>query len=179
VARAPPAPSPPIQLNIHKPEKEAPGNVATLPFAPAPGGGAPAGGQKSASAPSSAAGEPELGGSRLQGLTPYPYGTMPSGGSGLRGSLIGCANSEAVSLSAVERARCNARFGVDAGAAPVIDSMSPAKRAGFDKAAAQAEANRKYRSAMPTGTTPGKPGFGAGLGPDQPQSVRDMLSHPQ
>jgi hypothetical protein len=103
---------------------------------------------------------------------------MPGGGAGLRGSLIGCANAEAVSLSAVERARCNARFGAEAGSAPALDLMSPAKRAAFDKAASENEANRRYRSAMPTGTTPGRPGA-FGLGPDQPQSVRDMVNHPQ
>ena len=104
---------------------------------------------------------------------------MPSGGSGLRGTLVGCANAEAVSLSAAERARCNERFGSAAGSAPAFDPISPSKRAGFDKAAAAQEADRRYRSGMPTGTSAGKPGFGSGLGDDQPTSLRDRLSpHP-
>ena len=61
---------------------------------------------------------------------------MPSGGSGLRGSLVGCANAESVRLSSVERAHCNERFGVEITRAPVLDGINPAKRAAFDKAAA-------------------------------------------
>ena len=168
-----PAPAPPLHMVIHKPEKDAPATVPTLPFAPSPS--RPAGGP---SMPSPG-GEPNLGGSRLTGLTPYPYGAMPSGGSGLRGTLVGCANADAVSLSAVERARCNERFGAAAGSAPAFDPISPAKRAGFDKAAAAQEADRRYRSGMPTGTSSGKPGFGSGLGDDQPTSLRDRLTpHP-
>ena len=104
---------------------------------------------------------------------------MPSGGSGLRGTLVGCANADAVSLSAAERARCNERFGSAAGSAPAFDTISPAKRAAFDKAAAAQEADRRYRSGMPTGTTAGKPGFGSGLGDDQPTALRDrLIPHP-
>jgi outer membrane biosynthesis protein TonB len=173
-APAPPAPPAPLKLNIHKPEKEAPGSVATLPFAPAPSpGGAPA-------APSSAAGggEPPMGGSRLNGLNPYPFGMMPGGGGGLRGTLVGCANAAAVNLSAAERARCASRFGESAAAAPALDPIAPAKRAAFDRAAQAQEADRRYRSETPVGTEPGKPGFGAGLGSDQPTSVRDrVFSH--
>ena len=163
-----------MHLNIHRPDKDAPATVPTLPFAPAPPPRAAGG---AAAVPSG--GEPSLGGSRLTGLTPYPYGAMPSGGSGLRGTLVGCANAEAVSLSAAERARCNERFGASASSAPALDSISPAKRALFDKAAASQEADRKYRSGMPTGATSGKPGFGFGLGDDQPTAIRDRLfPHP-
>ena len=159
-APAPPAPAArptPLQLNIHKPEKEAPGSVATLPFAPA---AAPASPAASAAAAAAAAGEePPLGGSRLNGLTPYPYGAMPSGGSGLRGTLVGCANADAVSLSPAERARCNERFGSEAAKAPALDTMSPTKRAAFDKAEERQNRELDYRkSGMPPGTTVGGPG---------------------
>jgi hypothetical protein len=180
IAPAPPAPlspapktatpAPTAHLNIHKPEKDAPANVATLPLAPAPSPAAPAGGPRAATA----SGEPALGGSRLNGLSPYPYGAMPSGGGGLRGTLIGCANADAVSLSAAERARCNERFGSEAASAPALDGIAPAKRAAFDKAAAQQEADRKYRAAVPTGTSIGAHGFG-GLGPDQPVGLKDQI----
>jgi hypothetical protein len=171
-APAPPAPAAPIRLNIHKPEKEAPGNVTPLPFAPA----VSAAGSKTPT-PS---GEPDLGGSRLSGLNPYPAGSMPGGGTGLRGTLVGCANSDAVSLSATERARCNERFGSAARSAPVFDSMSPAKRAQFDKAVADEDTKRAYRAAVPTGTTPSShPGFGAGLGPDQPTTIGTLLASPK
>ncbi len=168
---AAPAPPAPIRLNIHKPEKEAPGAVATLPMAPAPSPAAPSGGPR---APPPG-GEPELGGSRLSGLTPYPYGSMPSGGHGLRGTLIGCANAEAVNLSAAERAKCNERFGTEAASAPALDPIAPAKRAAFDKAAAQQEADRKYRAAVPPGTTRGLHGFG-GVDADQPVSLKDQIT---
>ncbi len=137
----------PSLLNLHKPAKEAPANVPTLPLSPAvhrrrrsplAGGGAPA------AAPGA------LSGSRLNGLSPYPYGTLPSGGPGLRGTLVGCANADAVNLSGVERARCNARFGEEAARAPVLDGIDPAKRAQFDKAADRQENDRK--AGMPVGT---------------------------
>jgi len=102
-------------------------------------------------------------GSRLNGLSPYPYGALPSGGPGLRGTLVGCANAEAVNLSSVERARCNARFGEEAARAPVLDGIDPAKRARFDKAADKQESVRG--AGMPVGTTSGAQGFG-GLGPN-------------
>jgi hypothetical protein len=134
---APPQPAPPspptlvpapAKLNIHKPKEAAPANVATLPMAPSPSpapatSGAPAFGG-------------EAPGSRLSGLTPFPLGAMPSGGTGLRGTLVGCANANAVNLSSVERAHCNERFGVEIKHAPVLDGIPPAKRAAFDKAAA-------------------------------------------
>ena len=164
----PAAPAPivtPSPLNIHKAEKKAPAGTPTLPMAPAAGqpGSPVAGAPPSAGAP---------GQSRLTGLRPYPYGAMPSGGPGLRGSLIGCANARAVGLSATERNHCNDRFGADAAQAPVFDPISPAKRAAFDKAADRQESDRDYRSAaMPVGTAPSGHGFGAGLGPDQPTGV--------
>jgi hypothetical protein len=126
---APPSPVPaPAKLNIHKPKEEAPANVATLPMAPSPSP-APA-------RPGASAGGSEAPGSRLSGLIPYPLGSMPSGGTGLRGSLVGCANADSVHLSPVERARCEERFGVEIKHAPVLDGIPPSKRAAYDKAAA-------------------------------------------
>jgi hypothetical protein len=134
-----------LQLNIHKPEKTAPSATPSLPIAPSP---TPPRGQ---ARPAPAGGEPPLGGSRLNGLTPYPYGAMPSGGSGLRGSLVGCANADAVALSSVERARCDERLGGAIGAAPLLDGISPAKRAAFDKASERLEEDRRYRDSAPSG----------------------------
>lgn len=141
-------------LNLHKPKEEAPAGVPTLPLAPAPTAGTA--GSPAAGAPGAPAG------SRLGGLSPYPYGAMPSGGPGLRGTLVGCANAEAVKLSAVERARCNDRFGEGAGKAPVIDSIPAAKRAEFDHAVDRQERDRVYRaSATPSG----------GAGPSDPGAI--------
>ena len=147
----------PSLLNLHKPAKEVPANVPTLPLSP---GGSKEGGG-GGGAPASGSGP--LSGSRLNGLSPYPYGALPSGGPGLRGTLVGCANSEAVKLSSVERARCNERFGEEAARAPVLDGIDPAKRARFDKTADRQENDRK--AGMPVGTTAGAQGFG-GLGPN-------------
>jgi hypothetical protein len=71
---------------------------------------------------------------------------MPSGGSGLRGSLVGCANANAVGLSSVERAHCDQRFGAAVGAAPHLDDIPPDKRAAFDRAVEKADRDRAYRN---------------------------------
>ncbi len=82
----PPKPAPPAsvtrptQLNLHKSKEEAPPGVPTLPLAPAAG---------SAGQPGSAAATGAPGQSRLNGLTPFSYGAMPSGGPGLRGIARG------------------------------------------------------------------------------------------
>jgi hypothetical protein len=149
----------PTLLNLHKPKDEAPANVPTLPLAPPagpagqPGGGAPGG--------SAAPG----GGSRLNGLNPFPYGALPHGGPGLRGTLVGCANSDAVGLSSAERAHCNERFGVEGARAPVLDGIDPAKRRAFDRTSSQQDEQRRGGNSMPTGTSPGAQGLG-GLGPN-------------
>jgi hypothetical protein len=70
---------------------------------------------------------------------------MPSGGSGLRGTLVGCANADSVNLSAAERARCNERFGTRAASAPLLDPISPAKRAAFDKAEERQDRSLRYK----------------------------------
>ena len=140
-----------MPLNIHKAAQAAPAGVATLPMAPAAAAaGRPAG-------PTTAqSGAP--GGSRLNGLNPYPYGFMPSGGGGLRGTLVGCANAEAVKLSGAERDKCNERFGVDIAGAPKIDSIPAGKRSTFDKAAATDAAWGKYRASGLAPTGPSLPG---------------------
>ena len=85
-------------------------------------------------------------------LNGLPYGAMPSGGPGLRGTLVGCANADAVRLTGAERNHCNERFGVEAAKAPALDGISPAKRAAFDRAAGRQEANRRYRDTTSTGS---------------------------
>ncbi len=160
---APPAPNPgppkpappaavvrPSPLNLHKQDKEAPANVPTFPMAP------PAG-------PAGQAGAPAGGGGltneqKLNGIGLIPYGAMPSGGPGLRGSLVGCANAQAVGLSSAERAHCNERFGDSLAHAPVLDGMDPAKRAAFDKEVGREEARRKYRDSTYSGAAPSEPG---------------------
>lgn len=128
---APPSPptaiAAPAKLNIHKPKEDAPANVATLPMAPS---------SSAPSAPGASAGAVQAPGSRLSGLIPFPGGSMPSSGTGLRGTLVGCANAESVRLSSVERAHCNERFGVEMARAPGLDGINPSKRAAYDKAAA-------------------------------------------
>ena len=131
-------------LNIHKSEKEAPAGTPTLPMAPSPNQ-PPAGGRPAASA-GTAGGGGGGGGSRLQGLVPYPGGVLPNGGPGLRGSLVGCANAQAVGLSSVERAHCDQRFGAAIGAAPHLDDIPPDRRASFDHEVEKAERDRAYRN---------------------------------
>ena len=142
-----PSPAPVVtlnNLNLHKPEKKAPVSVPVLPVAPK--GGAVGGASAAADLAGAAFAAP---GSRLSGLNPYPYGAMPSGGSGLRGTLVGCANASAVGLSSVERAHCAERFGVRADRAPALDGISPSKRAGFDAAADRQERDRSNRGVDP------------------------------
>jgi hypothetical protein len=178
-AKAPPAPSPTpatpaaakpaaaTPLNIHKAAQPTPAGVPTLPMAPAAGaGGRPA-------APTSAAQSGAPAGSRLNGLNPYPYGFMPSGGGGLRGTLVGCANAEAVRLSGAERDKCNERFGVDISGAPKIDGIPAAKRAAFDKAAATDAAWAKYRASGQAPVGPSEPG-----GIDHGPASSEVLDHP-
>jgi hypothetical protein len=173
----PPKPAPsvslsPSPLNIHKPAQNAPSSVPSLPMAPAGGqpgrpGSAAAGGAPGAPGSPGFPGAPGAPGSRLNGLNPFPGGAMPGGGGGLRGTLVGCANADAVKLSGAERNNCAERFGTHVGAAPVITGISPAKRQEYDNAAARQERDRKYRDSAPVGTTTNgqDAGMGAGLGP--------------
>ena len=172
---APPAPARPApaaqpaptaaQLNLHKSEREAPTGVPTLPMAPAPS--APRGGP-----PAPGGGGGPVGGSRLNGLNPYPGGVLPSG-SGLRGSLVGCANAEAVGLSSVERSHCAERFGGSAGTAPHLDPISPARRAAFDKAVERADRDRAYRNSSTSA------GMATGMGGIAPQESGSTVKLPK
>lgn len=160
---ATPAPSQPAptaaQLHPRKSEHEAPAGVPTLPLTPAPSAqGAPAGGR-----PAAGGGGGGGGGSRLEGLNPYPGGVFP-GGTGLRGSLVGCANADAVSLSSVERAHCNERFGTSASTAPHLDPIAPARRSAFERETEKRDRDRAYRdSSTSAGMTTGM----GGIAPEQ------------
>ncbi len=160
-------------LNIHIPALAPPAGVPTLPLAGTPGAGRPnlagtAGGARAGGA----------GGQRGVGLSPFPYGYLPSGGSGLRGTLVGCANAEAVRLSAAERDRCAERFGVEIGAAPKLDPIA-GSRAGFDKAAAREERERKYRaSTTDLNHDPSLPG-GIAAGPASTETFKHNPGDPK
>jgi hypothetical protein len=97
-----------------------------------PGGGAPSGG-------------PPGGG----GL---PGGVLPGFGSGLRGSVLGCANAAALHLSKAEQAKCDQAFGEGAHESPVMDPIGATKRADIDRQAATAAAAQRYRDSTPAGT---------------------------
>ncbi|HZZ34679.1 MAG TPA: hypothetical protein VFE03_03070 [Caulobacteraceae bacterium] len=167
----PPKPNPstsqsPSPLNVHAPAQQAPLNVPTLPMAPAGGSPGKPGSANAGGAPSSGAPGPnQPGGAQGSRLNPYPYGVMPNGGPGLRGTLVGCANADAVRLTPSERARCNERFGANTAAAPVLDPIPPAKRNELDRAAARNAAERAYRGSVPNGNPgPNAPEKTGGLG---------------
>lgn len=167
---APAAASTPLPLNIHRAALAAPAGVPTLPLAPSPG---PVGKPGSSTAAATGAEPGAPGTSRLNGLTPYPYGFMPNGGGGLRGTLVGCANAEAVRLSSAERDKCNERFGDNIAGAPRLDPLSPAKRAMFDKASASDAAWARYRD---SGAAPPNPSSPDGIAHGPASSV--VLDHP-
>ena len=157
---APPSPTAtPSPLNIHRPALATPSTVPTLPMAPAAGQtGRPAG------APAAPGASPP-GGSRLSGLNPWPAGAFPSGGGGLRGTLVGCANADRVKLTSAERTHCNERFGESMAHAPTLDGINPAKRAGFDRDAASQDMERRYRASTVIGGAPTDIGGGVAHGP--------------
>jgi hypothetical protein len=96
------------------------------------GGGAPGGG-----AP---------GGSGLLG------GALPGFGRGLRGGVLGCANAEALHLSAAEKARCAEAFGEGARESPQMSAIDASKRQELDRESAAATAAQKYRDSTPSGS---------------------------
>jgi hypothetical protein len=161
VTQAPPTPTPgppkpappsptnaPSPLNIHRPAQPAPLSVPSLPFAPAAG---PAGRPGAASGGPPASSAAPGGATNANGARAFPYGVMPSGGPGLRGTLVGCANAQAVGLTREERNRCNERFGVGVTKTPVLDPISPAKRRAFDDAAAKQDIDRRERESTAFG----------------------------
>lgn len=113
-------------------------------------GGAPAGG----GAPHGAAGGVAAGGAGL------PGGVLPGFGRGLRGGILGCANADALHLSAAEKARCAEAFGEGARESPQMDPIA-GRRQELDSEAATQSAADKYRDSMPSGTVergiPGQP----------------------
>ena len=78
-------------------------------------------------------------------------GMLPGFGRGLRGGILGCANADALHLSAVERARCAEAFGEGARETPVMDPIA-ARRDELVGEAAQESAAKKYLDSTPGGT---------------------------
>jgi hypothetical protein len=76
---------------------------------------------------------------------------LPHFGGGLRGSLIGCANAEALHLSREEQARCNESLGAGAAQSPQMSAIDASKRRTLDGQAASEAASQKYRDSAPAG----------------------------
>jgi outer membrane biosynthesis protein TonB len=130
-AGAPLAPGVSIPGAIEAPPQQASGAPG------GPGGGAPGG---------------PGGGAAGGGL---PSGALPGFGSGLRGSVLGCANAAALHLSKAEQAKCNEAFGTGARESPVMDPIGATKRADIDQQAAGEAAARRYRDSTPAGSEVG------------------------
>jgi hypothetical protein len=127
-AGAPLAPGVSIPGAIEAPPQQASGSPG------GPGGGAPGGG-------------PAGGG--------LPAGSLPGFGSGLRGSVLGCANAAALHLSKQEQAKCDEAFGTGAHESPVMDPIGATKRADIDRQAAGEAAAQRYRDSTPAGSEAG------------------------
>jgi hypothetical protein len=125
-AGAPLAPSVSIPGAVLAPPQQASGAPGG-----GPGGGAPGGG--------------------LPGVG-LPGGVLPGFGSGLRGSVLGCANAAALHLSKAEQAKCDEAFGTGARATPVMDPIGATKRADIDRQAATEAAAQRYRDSTPAGS---------------------------
>ena len=85
----------------------------------------------------------------------------------LRGSPVGCANTDAVGLTRREREACDDAWGKrSVETADIAAPIDPAKRAEWDAVAARKARDRRWREApMPPGLEPSsKQGFPAGLG---------------
>jgi hypothetical protein len=80
-----------------------------------------------------------------------PGGVLPRFGGGLRGSLIGCANAEAVHLTREEQARCDEAFGADAARSPQMSAIDASRRRDLDHQAASEASAQKYRDSGPSG----------------------------
>jgi hypothetical protein len=81
-----------------------------------------------------------------------PSGALPGFGSGLRGSVLGCANAAALHLSKAEQAKCDEAFGAGARESPVMDPIGATKRADIDQQAASQAAAQRYRDSTPAGS---------------------------
>ena len=140
----------PRPLILHKSQQPAsslapPVSIPGAVFAPPPQpAGAASGGAPGAAAPGGAGAQAPAGS--------LPGGKLPGFGTGLRGGVLGCINAEAVKLTAAERQRCDAAYGMGTSTAPQMDRISASKRATLDQQAAQEAAAAKYRDSMPAGT---------------------------
>jgi hypothetical protein len=103
-----------------------------------------------AGAPTGGAGA--LPGGALPGGGGFPGGALPGFGSGLRGGLLGCANADALHLTAEERARCAESFGQGTRESPQMNPIDASKRVDLDRQAASEAAAAKYRDSTPAGT---------------------------
>ena len=81
-----------------------------------------------------------------------PSGSLPGFGSGLRGSVLGCANAAALHLSKEEQAKCDEAFGTGARESPQMDPIGATKRADIDRQAAGEQAAQRYRDSTPAGS---------------------------
>jgi hypothetical protein len=146
------------RLVLHRNRSEAEGEpTVSIPgavFAPTPpaASGAPAGGQTTAGGAPGGAG--------------FPGGALPPGfGNGLRGGLLGCANAEALHLSAAEQARCAEAFGEGTRQSPQMSPIDASKRTVLDSEAASEAATQRYRDSTPAGSeaqpVPGQPRGGS------------------
>jgi hypothetical protein len=126
-------------------------NEAGAPLAPSVNipGATVAPPQQASGAPSGAPGGPAGGGAPGGGL---PSGRLPGFGSGLRGSVLGCANAAALHLSKEEQAKCDQAFGTGARESPQMDPIGATKRADIDRQAAQEQAAQRYRDSTPAGS---------------------------
>ena len=163
----------PSLLNIHKAAQQAPAGVPPCPW--------PRRRDRRGKPGAPADGRPRQrrragGTSRLNGLSPYPYGAMPSGGPACAAPWSAAPTPRRCALSGAERAHCNERFG-DIAHAPALDGIPGAKRAAFDKAADHEAAGRKYRAHADLRRAPSEPG-GIAHGPASsrgPRSPRQRL----
>ncbi|HEY1427217.1 MAG TPA: hypothetical protein VGF50_11140 [Caulobacteraceae bacterium] len=127
-------------------------NEAGAPLAPSVAipGAVEAAPQQASGAPSGGApGGPGGGAPGGRGL---PGGSLPGFGSGLRGSMLGCANAAALHLSRAEQAKCDEALGTGAHESPVMDAIGATKRAEIDRQAAAEQAAQRYRDSTPSGS---------------------------
>jgi hypothetical protein len=132
------------RLVLHKNQDQGtplapPVSIPGAVFAPSP---------QQANAASAAAGSGAPSGGGAGGL---PGGTLPHFGPGLRGGLLGCANADALHLSAEERARCDEALGAGAAQSPQMSAIDASKRRELDRQAAGEATAQKYRDSGPSG----------------------------
>lgn len=102
--------------------------------------------------PQAQAGRPAGGGAAGGGAHGFPGGALPGFGNGLRDSLVGCANADAVHLSLAERAHCAETFGEGTRETQQMDPIGAARRAVLNGEAASESAAERYRNSTPAGS---------------------------